>query len=1118
MEIDLPAYEDIYDFNEADLNFYQKKISECLKTGKDLTEKWQRKGQRVLELIHTELEERIAINQISSFCSKEQDSELYKEVFSEGFSQGSTDLRDSVELTLGNEEVKEESVSEKMWNMRKSKKNYKDFVRNTLKNTQQAVGLVIGGSSVPVVKANKLAGEVKVEVKEKGKRDTRPEVKKGVGKVGSKVGDKGEKKGIEVKSLKEEKKSVVQGKVGVKEDIGKKGGIDAKKGKIGADEGGVKKKIQGSGKEVNLGKDKEVKKGSNGIKVKENEEFSKNLSTENREMIETKDDNFENLSLKEDKHREYDDEVINREEPDCKEIRIKNDICGEHSKEKLKREDVNGKEYIVNDYINSEISEERLQELTYGPSLANKEKFISDKKFISNELFPEQKDPNTVILISENISTNTSDQSLILKEIDESSKFQQEINSVILSNTSLETSKIAQNKGDTVKSSETKNSFISTENTSLNIKSSNLDQNTIKDIQNILPPNLNPIVSAPSSQPFIHSSKSSSSDAQLIPNLSESNSSDSIESITDTKPSDPVPEYKRKTEPNFDSYHPDLEGLAGLKALKQKILSSDFKTPTKVPNPVPPTTEPQPLPPVPSSNTKPVPKPAAKPKKLQEQYTDYTSHYSTFFEIFAGHNLSKDFSPLISLRESLQTFKEFINLIDSPEFEVHKKFKLTLAPLEINPRDLVRGEDHNYPVFPSEKEMYYRVVKARPEVYDIVSRGLNKKKAWSELPHGLNLRLSWNLMWTWSKPSLDFGKLLVWQVVNHFPETKNFSRKDMLKKNIEKIMKVSAKANNLWNIIPITYVLPKEYVNFVDHYGRLDETEPDTNVWIMKPVGKSRGRGISVINDVNQVSYGEIMVIQRYISNPLLLQGYKFDLRLYILITKFSPLEAFLYKEGFARMSTVPFSMNPDKLQNKFIHLTNFSIQKYNTKKDDSLDSILGGSKICLKTLQERLEKLGINWDKIWSQIIELIIKSLIAVQHEIPSYPCCFDLVGYDVMIDENLQTWLVEINSSPSLARENYLDDLIKQQLIDDTLELVNPLYFNKQELVKVLERRTAEVQKGHINNTVAQMNQDLHKILDGKKPRKYGEVPEKLGNYEMISPSGLYDKLYKVAYPRG
>lgn len=57
--------------------------------------------------------------------------------------------------------------------------------------------------------------------------------------------------------------------------------------------------------------------------------------------------------------------------------------------------------------------------------------------------------------------------------------------------------------------------------------------------------------------------------------------------------------------------------------------------------------------------------------------------------------------------------------------------------------------------------MYYRVVRARAEVYDIVSRTFSKKRDWTELPHGMNLRSSWNIMWTWSKPRLDLSKLLV---------------------------------------------------------------------------------------------------------------------------------------------------------------------------------------------------------------------------------------------------------------------------------------------------------------------------------------------------------------------
>ena len=99
----------------------------------------------------------------------------------------------------------------------------------------------------------------------------------------------------------------------------------------------------------------------------------------------------------------------------------------------------------------------------------------------------------------------------------------------------------------------------------------------------------------------------------------------------------------------------------------------------------------------------------------------------------------------------------------------------------------------------------------------------------------------------------------------------------------------------------------------------------------MKPAAKSRGRGISLVNNIGALTYGEPMVVQKYLKNPLLLNDYKFDLRIYVVATSFNPLEAFIYKEGFARFTTMPFSLDPSDMTNKYIHLTNSSIQKYNT-------------------------------------------------------------------------------------------------------------------------------------------------------------------------------------------
>ena len=56
------------------------------------------------------------------------------------------------------------------------------------------------------------------------------------------------------------------------------------------------------------------------------------------------------------------------------------------------------------------------------------------------------------------------------------------------------------------------------------------------------------------------------------------------------------------------------------------------------------------------------------------------------------------------------------------------------------------------------------------------------------------------------------------------------------------------------------------------------------------------------------MKYSESVVIQKYITNPLLLDGYKFYLRLYVVVTSFQPLEAFLYQDGFARFALDKFN------------------------------------------------------------------------------------------------------------------------------------------------------------------------------------------------------------------
>lgn len=104
------------------------------------------------------------------------------------------------------------------------------------------------------------------------------------------------------------------------------------------------------------------------------------------------------------------------------------------------------------------------------------------------------------------------------------------------------------------------------------------------------------------------------------------------------------------------------------------------------------------------------------------------------------------------------------------------------------------------------------------------------------------------------------------------------------------------------------------------------------------------------------------------------------------------------------------------------------------------------GHKWSLGALSRHLEQVGINMNLLWSRIYDVILKSLICVDSQIQaqlkklgSRQNCFELLGYDILIDSDLKPWLMEVNLSPSLATESPLDLKIKSQLFLETMNLI-------------------------------------------------------------------------------
>ena len=70
---------------------------------------------------------------------------------------------------------------------------------------------------------------------------------------------------------------------------------------------------------------------------------------------------------------------------------------------------------------------------------------------------------------------------------------------------------------------------------------------------------------------------------------------------------------------------------------------------------------------------------------------------------------------------------------------------------------------------------------------------------------------SWNVLWSWSKPRVDMDQLLVWQRVNHFVDSRQLTRKDFLKKNVQRFVSdVNDASVKFFDIMPKTFILPAE--------------------------------------------------------------------------------------------------------------------------------------------------------------------------------------------------------------------------------------------------------------------------------------------------------------------
>lgn len=328
----------------------------------------------------------------------------------------------------------------------------------------------------------------------------------------------------------------------------------------------------------------------------------------------------------------------------------------------------------------------------------------------------------------------------------------------------------------------------------------------------------------------------------------------------------------------------------------------------------------------------------------------------------------------------------------------------------------------------------FRLCEKAPDIL----REVCLERGWEEYSeNGGEADGDWNLWWkTQGFTSGEFERCRPWQRLNHFPKSTNITKKDGLARNLRRMR--TSYGGSMFEFFPLTFILPNEYKKFVAEFSKQDGGQ-QSNYWICKPTEQSCGRGIFIFQDLHDLTYDCAVVVQKYIIKPFLISGYKFDLRLYAIVTSFHPFRLYIYHEGLVRFSTERFDLS--SLDNRFSHLTNTSINKTGPQYMAEKESIGIGCKWTLSKLRHYFHKHNVDDRLLWHRITSIIIVTLLSQVQEIPSTSSnSFELFGFDILIDEKLKPWLLEVNFSPALGNDCAQDELVKKPLLHDILEALN------------------------------------------------------------------------------
>ena len=256
----------------------------------------------------------------------------------------------------------------------------------------------------------------------------------------------------------------------------------------------------------------------------------------------------------------------------------------------------------------------------------------------------------------------------------------------------------------------------------------------------------------------------------------------------------------------------------------------------------------------------------------------------------------------------------------------------------------------------------------------------------------------------------------------------------------------------------------------------------DYNYWIVKPPDLFQGMGIKVFKDFNEIKEhcnnlftgiekvtaeqeeyckkhnipvkpkihkSEYILIQKYLDKPLLYYGRKFDIRCYVLVDY--SYNVFICREGHLKACSHKYDLNNLDV---FTHITNYSLQK----RCKDFAKYEQGNEISFKKFIELLNNTNNGkgqkiFNKIWNKMKEEIQLSMNSVGRKLKGIQnvLSFQIFGYDFIVDQKFNPWILEINDNPGLEISSELISHLIPRMIDDAIRLtvdkVFPTEYDKE-----------------------------------------------------------------------